>query len=222
MSLWAIVPVKPFAQSKSRLAPVLSPSERLDLSRHLLEHTLTVLGQVRQVDAILVISRDPAVHDVAIQHGAMVLEEQADGLNQALAQATTWAARQGATAVLVVPADLPLLTPSIMEAMIRRAQHPHPSPLPEGEGETSQGEATIRLVEPGPAVVIAPDRHGHGTNLLLIRPPGLINYAFGPDSFAAHRQQAIASGAGLHVFHSRKTELDLDTPDDLILSTLLK
>ncbi len=195
MSVYAIVPVKPFAESKSRLAPVLSPAERLALSRKLLVHTLTVLSQTRQIDAVVVVSRDPEVHRLAVQHEATALSEQSEGLNLALVQATTWTARQGAAAVLIVPADLPLLTSSALEAI-------------------------IRLGERGPAVVIAPDRHDRGTNLLLVRPPGLIDYAFGLDSFHVHRRQAAARGANLHVFRSRETQLDVDTPDDLGLYSL--
>lgn len=192
MSLWAIVPAKSLAQSKSRLATALTPAQRLELSRQLLIHTFTVLGQVRQIDAILVVSRDPQVRELALEHEVTVLVEESDGLNLALTQATHWVVTQGAGAVLVVPADLPLIIPSTLESM-------------------------VQLAEPGPAVVVAPDRHGRGTNLLLVRPPGLIEYAFGPDSLHFHRQQAIARSVPIHVLRSAGTELDLDTPDDLDL-----
>jgi 2-phospho-L-lactate guanylyltransferase len=98
----------------------------------------------------------------------------------------------GASAVLVLPADLPLVTSADIEAM-------------------------IALAEPTPALVLAPDRKGEGTNALLSAPPALIEYKFGPQSYANHRSSA--SAAGVRVVECRRPglALDLDLPEDLVL-----
>ena len=93
-------------------------------------------------------------------------------------------------AVLVVPADIPLLAGEDIEKMVTLGRY-----------QTS--------------VVIAPDRHEEGTNLLLVRPPGLIPYRFGVNSFAEHQRLAQEADASLAVYRSERAGLDLDTPDDL-------
>jgi 2-phospho-L-lactate/phosphoenolpyruvate guanylyltransferase len=188
--VWAIVPVKPFVRSKSRLASVLSPDERAGLSRGFLEHALTVLNQVPAVLRVLVISRDPAALALARQYRAhTVTESGAPGLNAALRRATHVAAAFGATGVLVLPADLPLLAPNDVCQLVEHA-------------------------EPGPLVCIAPDRHGLGTNALFVRPPGLIDYAFGDGSCARHLARAEHAGAAVCVRRLAGAALDVDVPED--------
>lgn len=191
MSLWAIVPVKPLRRAKSRLAGVLSAEERSALSRRLLAHTLSVLGRVPKIGRVLVVSRDPQALAVARKMGAMSMTEPAPGeLNRALRRASRMATAQGATGVLVVPADLPMLDSTALEAVLARA-------------------------EPPPVVIVAPDRRHRGTNALFLSPPGLIEYEFGPQSFRKHTQRARAAGARLEVCEVASLGLDVDTPEDL-------
>jgi 2-phospho-L-lactate guanylyltransferase (CobY/MobA/RfbA family) len=77
-------------------------------------------------------------------------------------------------------------------------------------------ECVVNLGHYHNSVVIVPDRHEHGTNLLMVRPPGLIPYSFGEDSFATHQRLAREAGATVLVHRSERTALDLDTPDDLM------
>lgn len=190
-TMFVIVPAKPFDQSKNRLSPVLSPRERIDLSRHLFKRTLNIAGQIGEV---VVVSRDPIARKLAKRAGAWALVEAGSRLNSALRQACEWAILQGAEAICVVPSDLPRLTVADLAELI-------------DIGQTA------------PAVVIAPCHHQEGTNALLMRPPGLIDFAFGPDSFARHRQAARAAGIEPIIHHALGIALDLDSPDDL---TLLK
>ena len=188
--VWAIVPVKPFLRSKSRLSSVLSPEQRAGLSRSFLEHALAVLAQVPDVAQVLVVSRDPAALRLARDLQARtVTESGAPGLNAALRRATQVAAAARAGGVLILPADLPLLTPADVEQLIAPG-------------------------EPGPLVSIAPDRHGQGTNALFVRPPGFISYAFGADSFARHQARAERAGAIVRVHRLPGAALDVDVPDD--------
>lgn len=192
MSLWAIVPVKPFRQAKTRLAAVLSPADRLELTRRLLINTLDVLAAVPAIYRRLVISRDQEALALARQHQALTMSESGTGfldLNVALRRATYVARGFGASTVLILPSDLPRLTPVDVEAFVLAA-----------EGSQS--------------VVIAPDRHASGTNALLVRPPGLVAYAFGAGSFAAHCAQAEAAGLTPRVVQAPNLAFDLDLPED--------
>lgn len=193
MTLWAIVPVKPLRRGKSRLAGVLSEDERADLNRRLLTHTLETLTAIPEIEHVLVISRDPAALSLARDLGARtVLENGAPKLNSALARATMLAKSCSTSAVLIVPADLPLISPEDIRAMLRRAKDP-------------------------PVVVVAPDRHHEGTNALLVSPVGLIEYRFGPNSFQIHCQRAAQAGARLEIFDLPSLALDMDLPEDLDL-----
>ena len=193
MAFWAIVPVKPLRRGKSRLAEVLSQDERADLNQRLLVHTLDTLRAIPEIDQVLVISRDPAALALARDHGARTVQENgANELNLALTRATVVARSYITGSVLVIPADLPLITPEDVCMMMERAGKP-------------------------PVVVVAPDRHGQGTNALLISPIGLIDYDFGPGSFQRHCQLARQKGARLEICELPSLALDVDVPEDLAM-----
>jgi len=191
MTLWAIVPVKPLRRGKSRLAGTLTEDERTVLNQELLEHTLKILSTLKELDQVLVVSRDPHALTIARNHGARTVQEDGQPhLNTALARATVMAQVHTIRGILVLPADLPLLTHDDVLALIDRAVKP-------------------------PVVVIAPDRHGKGTNALLMVPAGQIEYDFGEDSFKRHCDRAKKSGARLEIVELPSLGLDLDLPEDL-------
>jgi 2-phospho-L-lactate guanylyltransferase len=188
--IWAVVPVKPLQQAKSRLKPVLRVRARARLARSFLAHTLDVLQSVDGIADIVVVSRDPMVHTQARARGVMPLAETESRLNTAIAQACAYVAAQGASGALIVPTDLPLLAPADVEAIVAMAL----------ESE---------------CVVIAPDRRDEGTNALLLKSPQALQPAFGPGSFQAHQTQAAARGLPVHLYRSPTIALDIDLPDDL-------
>ncbi|MCE9647816.1 MAG: 2-phospho-L-lactate guanylyltransferase [Chloroflexi bacterium] len=191
MSLWAIVPVKPLRRGKSRLAGILTEDERAALNQELLERTLKTLSTLKELNQVLVVSRDPHALTIARNHGAKTVQEDGQPhLNTALTRATVVAQVHATQGVLILPADLPLLTADDVLALIDRAAKP-------------------------PVVVIAPDRHGRGTNALLMVPAGQIEYDFGEDSFQRHCDRAIKSGARLEIVELPTLALDLDLPEDL-------
>jgi 2-phospho-L-lactate guanylyltransferase len=193
MTIWAIVPVKPLRRGKSRLAGMLTEDQRTSLNRYLLEHVLTILNDVPEIEHTLVVSRDPAALALTREMGGRtVLEDGAPQFNTAIKRATIVAKAQGAHAVLILPADLPLIKPKDVKALLRRGKVP-------------------------PVVVIAPDRRQDGTNGLFVNPAGLIEYGYGPGSFHHHSDCALQSGASLEVIHSSNIALDLDLPEDLEL-----
>lgn len=193
MTLWAIVPVKPLRRGKSRLAGALSEDERTELNRNLLQNTLKTLSEIKELEEVLVVSRDPAALTIARNYGARTVREDGQPeLNTALKRATVVAQVYATRGVLVLPADLPLISRGDVLALIERATDP-------------------------PVIVIAPDRHEKGTNALLISPSGLIEYDFGEDSFQRHCERARKAGARLEIVNIPSLGLDLDLPEDLEL-----
>lgn len=190
MAIWAIVPVKPLRLGKSRLAGVLTDDERANLNRRLLIHTIKNLRQIREIHQVLVISRDPQALVLARKMGAHSVQETTSSqLNRALERATMMAKRNNIQGVLIIPADLPLLTPPDVEAMIDKSMNP-------------------------PVVVIAPDRRHDGTNALLVSPPGFIQYDFGVNSFDKHCERARQAGARLVTLELPNLLIDIDLPED--------
>lgn len=193
MALWAIVPVKPLRRGKSRLAEVLNPDERTALNKRLLTHTIETLSKISEIEQVLVISRDQAALSIARDHGARTVQENgAPKLNTALTRATVVAKNYATRGVLIIPADLPLLTPEDIHTMIDKGKD-------------------------SPVVVVAPDHRREGTNALLISPVGLIEYEFGPGSFQRHCELALSVGAQLEICELPSLALDMDLPEDLEL-----
>ena len=193
MTLWAIVPVKPLRRGKSRLAGTLSEDERAELNRVLLEHTIQTLTDLKEVEQVLVVSRDLSALARARELGARTVQEDgAPTLNTALKRATVVAQVYASRGVLIVPADLPLLNREDVTTLLARSANP-------------------------PVVVIAPDRHQKGTNALLLSPADIIEYDFGEGSFKRHCDRAKKAGARLEIVSLPSLELDLDLPEDLEL-----
>lgn len=195
MSIWAIVPVKPLRRGKSRLASALTPAEREELNSRLLSHTIKTLCNISEIDRVLVVSRDQEALALAREQGAHTVQEKGTPeLNTALLRATAVAKVYSPRGILIVPADLPLLTPQDVRILIEQVK-----------------------AHPPPVVVISPDRHYQGTNALLICPAGLIDYNFGPGSFQSHCERARAAGAHLEIVDLPSLGLDVDLPEDLEL-----
>lgn len=193
MSLWAILPVKPLRRGKSRLAGVLSEDERAILNYNMLERTLKTLNEVPEIKQVLVISRDPSALALAREYKARTVKE--DGtpeLNSAIKRATTVAQVYRARQILVLPADLPLVTAQDLCEFISYSGNP-------------------------PEMIVSPDLRGDGTNALFVNPPGLIDYCYGPGSFECHKAQARKYHLHLEVCALPSLMFDLDLPEDLIM-----
>jgi 2-phospho-L-lactate guanylyltransferase len=185
MNLHAIVPVKRLQLAKSRLAPVLTPPQRRRLVLDMLDQVLASLRRAR-VRTIWVVSADPDIRATAAAQQASPIEEQGDGLNSALEQARRVARAGGAGPLLVVPADVPLLTPDDVSAM-------------------------VLLLQAGADVVLAPDAAGRGTNALALRAGVELPFSFGEGS--AERHQRLAAERGLTVRRLLSPTLGLDVDD---------
>jgi 2-phospho-L-lactate guanylyltransferase len=193
MSVWVIIPVKPLTRAKSRLSAVLSAEQRQQLAEMLLRHVIATVRQVPEVVGTLVISRDTKALAIARDAGTYTVQESgAPELNNALMRATSVVAGWGGSAVLVLPADLPLISSEDVRNLVELGLEPH-------------------------TIVLATDHQEDGTNAMLVRPPGLIPYAFGPGSFARHLKLAQDVNANVHVYSSERMMLDIDVPADLLV-----
>ncbi len=195
--LVAVVPVGALEGAKSRLGGSLDAEERQDLVQLLLERTIRAAAQVAQIESVVVVSPDPAILELAVRAGAMPLQQVGAGLNEGLDQAVEWAIAQGASAVLVLAADLPSVSAESIGEIVATA------------AAAASPERAI--------VVVVPDRHGRGTNALLLSPPDAIGFSFGVDSRTAHEAAARAADA-LSVEVDGPLALDLDLPEDLTLA----
>lgn len=189
-NIWAIVPVKRLGLAKARLAPVLSRSERAELTRTMLHDVLTTLCATPQLAGIVVVSGDPTVAKLATLFDARVVADVIEsGVNAAVQQGlkTLEASSAGA---LVVPADVPFATAADVQAVIRDLdQHP---------------------------IALVPALSDGGTNTLAMRRQDLIAPSFGDDSFARHQALARDAGLGCGIVRSEGLGRDIDCPGDLV------
>jgi len=190
----AVIPVGALEGAKSRLGAVLDAEERRDLVTRMVTATIRAVLAVPAIAETLVVTPDDEVRALALDAGARPMRQRGHGLNHGLRQARDEAIAGGANVLLIVPIDLPRITPDAVAAVL----------------------ATLDRTPP-PLVAIVPDRHGRGTNTLLLAPPDVIDVQFGGDSRAAHVAATTAVGATLVELDGPLTE-DLDTPDDLLLA----
>lgn len=193
---WAIVPIRGLETAKTRLGGDLDAEERRDLVVDLLGRTLIATRDARRLSGTIVVTMDPAAAGMARDHRAVGLVERAPGLNAAIEAARSLALARGATAVVILPADLPAISADAVDTVIEAA-----------EEAARTGRAGV--------VVVVTDRHGTGTNALLVSPPPLIDPCFGPGSHDLHRAAAAEAGAVL-VELDGPLALDVDTADDLV------
>jgi 2-phospho-L-lactate/phosphoenolpyruvate guanylyltransferase len=192
---WALVPIRGLETAKTRLGGGLDAEERRDLVVDLLERTLVATRDARRVTGTIVVTMDPAAAGIARDHRAVGLVERAPGLNGAISAARSVAVARGATAVLVLPADLPAISAATIDALLEAA-------------DSARSPEAVGLV------ALVTDQHGRGTNALLVSPPGRIEPLFGPASRDLHR--AAAAGAGATFIElDGPLGLDVDTIDDL-------
>jgi 2-phospho-L-lactate/phosphoenolpyruvate guanylyltransferase len=194
------VPIRGLETAKSRLGENLDAEERVHLVTRLLRQTLIATRDARRIDGTIVVTMDPAAAGIAKELRAVGLVERAPGLNEAIEAARSVAIARGATAIVVLPADLPSVAAESVDDLLARAS---------GTDSALPGDS------PGRVVALVPDRHGLGTNALVVSPPGAIAPAFGGESRAAHERAALASGAR-YLEIDGPLSLDVDTPADLI------
>lgn len=191
--MWAVLPVKNLENVKTRLAPALSPPERVELLSVMLHDVLAALKDVPTIDGILVVTRDPAIKRIASKFGASVLEEEAnEGHSAAVGRAARWLASRGAHGLLQVPADIPSVRAGELANVL-----------------------SVHHEKQHRALTISPSQDYRGSNCVVCTPPDLIEFSFGDDSFRRHAQSARNAGIECSVVEHPGIALDIDEPKDL-------
>jgi 2-phospho-L-lactate guanylyltransferase len=184
----AILPVKSFGAAKQRLADTLGGGARKALAQAMFSDVLSTLRRVPELDEIAVVTADRAAESAAAGKRVSVLHDDAQaGQSAAALIGIRHALASGYERVLLVPGDTPLLQPREVAALI------------DGTG----------------GLVIVADRHGTGTNALVLSPPDAIEPSFGPGSFARHVAAAEAGQLAYRADEVPGLALDVDTPADL-------
>jgi 2-phospho-L-lactate/phosphoenolpyruvate guanylyltransferase len=186
----AILPIKHFDAAKQRLSAELSGGARRALAEAMFSDVLVALRRSEAIDSVLVVTADHGAQQIAGGYGAMVLDDEEHGHTAAAKRGVRAAVEAEAQRALLVPGDCPLLDPAELDNLIGRHT-------------------------PRRSALIVPDRHGTGTNSLLLTPPGSLAPSFGPGSAQRHAATAESDGTDHEIVEVPSLALDVDTPEDL-------
>ncbi|HEX3040755.1 MAG TPA: 2-phospho-L-lactate guanylyltransferase [Solirubrobacterales bacterium] len=191
MKATAVLPVKRFDAAKQRLAAGVDETRRRELAAAMVADVLDAIGEARSIERLIVVTGDPIAQELAAKAGAEVVADPEDAGHVQAAQAgIARAEAEGAERVALLAGDCPLLDPRELDRLLTGV--------------------------PGSYVGIVPDRHGSGTNALLLSPPSAIVPSFGEGSRARHVEAARQAGIPFGIEELPSIELDLDTPADVI------
>jgi 2-phospho-L-lactate guanylyltransferase len=195
MRATAVVPVKRFALAKSRLASGVDAARKPELIAAMIADVLEAIGAARSIERTIVVSQEPTAVELAAAAGAELVDDFDDtGHNAAVLAGIARAEAAGARCVALLPGDCPLLDPRELDKMLTGV--------------------------PDPYVAVIPDRHGTGTNALVLAPPNAIEPSFGEGSRERHVAAARAAGVPYGVEELASLGLDLDTPADIVALTM--
>jgi 2-phospho-L-lactate guanylyltransferase len=190
--IWAVVPVKSFDRAKTRLAGILGPDERRELAMAMLADVLDALAATEGLAGILVVTGDGEAAAMAWRFGAKVLADPVEsGTNPAVLWGLRELDRLGTSGAVVVPGDLPFVTPAELRTV-------------------------LAALKRSPAVIVPAARDG-GTNILALSPPSTMTPSYGPDSFARHLATATAAGLDPAVLILDGAGHDIDVAADLVV-----
>jgi 2-phospho-L-lactate guanylyltransferase len=190
MRTCAVLPVKRFDDAKQRLDKTLNAGTRRVLAEAMVSDVLTALRRAERVDKVLVVTGEHGAEALARAYDAEAIPDDDRGHSHAARSGVDWALERDYDRALLVPGDCPALDPREVDALVASGMS-------------------------APDVVIVPDRHGTGTNALLLAPPDAIAPSFGPGSRARHEESAQATGARWRIAEPRSLVLDVDTGEDL-------
>ena len=194
MNATAILPVKRFGEAKQRLAAGIEEERRRELIGAMVADVLEAIGAARTIERTIVVTGEPAAEALAADAGALVIPDTSEsGHVDAALAGIARAQADGAECVVLLAGDCPLLDPRELDRLLTGV--------------------------PGTYVGIVPDRHGTGTNALVLSPPDAIVPAFGEGSCERHVEAARTADLPFAVEPLPSLGLDLDTPADLIALT---
>jgi 2-phospho-L-lactate guanylyltransferase len=227
----AVLPIKTFPRAKQRLRAAIDGPPREELAAAMVGDVLAALSATKGIDTLIVVTAEPRAARAARAAGATLVHDPNEtGQSAAAARGIAAARAAGADRVLLVPGDCPALDPTEVEALLHPSLDAVVGPgataaddaVP-GPGATAADDAVVGpgataaddAVSGPPDLVIVPDRHGTGTNALLLTPPDVIEPAFGPGSLGRHAARGRAAGARVRIAELPSLGHDVDTPADL-------
>ncbi|MCA3325207.1 MAG: 2-phospho-L-lactate guanylyltransferase [Roseomonas sp.] len=191
MKPWVILPVKEMVGAKQRLAPLLSPEERMALMQMMLRDVLAALSAAQGLAGIAVVTLDPWAQALAGAHGARIITEAARaGHTGAVTAAASMLQAEGVAAILTLPGDIPA-------------------------AQTLEIEALIATASTSPAFIIAPAHDEQGSNAILMAPPDAVKLRFGEDSYFPHLAAARGAGMAPQILRLPGIAMDIDHPADI-------
>lgn len=189
----AIVPVKDLSRAKERLSPVLSQSDRTNLAYLMLEDVLAALKGSKLLTKIFMVTSDGLATELASSLGIEVIKEaKQESESSSIDHSSKVCKGLGASSVLVIPGDVPLIRPEDVDYILEREK-------------------------PYPSAILVPARDWLGTNAMLKRPADAFPSRFGYDSFNKHIAEAKKRGIQFDIYHIPRIALDIDEPKDLTL-----
>ena len=207
MKAIAVLPVKRFAAAKRRLAAGIDDERREALVGAMLEDVLEAIGGARAIERTIVVTDEAQASAAAAQVGAEIVPDpggradpggesgdESRGHSTAALTGIARAEEHGAECVALLPGDCPLLDPRELDRLLTGV--------------------------PSEYVAVVPDRHGTGTNALVLSPPRAIRPAFGDGSCARHVEAARGADIPFAVEGLPSLALDLDTPADVVALTV--
>lgn len=193
LGLWAIIPVKPLISGKTRLSKVLDDKSRMALIKILVSRTIKSINNTKQFEHCLVISNDHEILEIARKRRVETLfEESPIDLNRAIVKGIEFVKENSGEKVLVLHSDLPLIT-------------------------TKNLNEILSLGKTDNSIVISPDRHLKGTNIIYLNPIGNFTFHYGENSFLKHLKEIKKSNYQVEIYNHINVALDLDLPEDLEL-----
>jgi len=190
-STWAVVPLKSSERAKSRLAEILDPEQRARLFFAMAECVICALRACKRIDGVAVVTASQEVAAFARGLDAVPILQDTDvGMSPALELALHRLQAMQPARVLMLPGDLPLISPAALDVVFDAA-------------------------DSNASIVLVPDRRREGTNALLCSPPHALPPRFGGSSFERHLAAARATGIATRILEVEELALDLDCPDDL-------
>jgi len=188
---FVIVPVKDLSKAKERLSFLLPQNERTELAYAMLEDVLSALQQSKLADRKFIVTLDVKAIEIASGMGIGVIQEtEQNGESASVDYASQIAKNMGATSVLVIPGDAPLITSEDIDFIL------------EGEKDS-------------PSIIFVPSRDELGTNAILRKPPDAIPSMFGYDSYNKHMNEADNNNIPYESYDNPRIGLDIDRPEDL-------
>ena len=189
MEIAAIVPVKTFSKAKTRLN--LSPQNKTELCKLMLEEVLTTISDSSLIEKIILVSQDETALKISKKFNAeTIYDNEESGVNNAVSLADSLVKKEGFDTSVVFPQDIPFML-------------------------TEDIDYLLRLQNSSKYVGVVPSRKFDGTNALVRKPVDIMETHYDEDSYKIHLNLGKSLSHDASLIMIRRIMLDIDFQDDL-------